>query len=108
MTDQLVRSEDVLRAVLQLRRQGVIKVMSQLEALEGDLAEYVIEETTAIHHDLSALGGSAKQVRRLHARVQSLVLVTVLALRQAQARMWQLEEPPAATDDGPAPNDSGS
>ena len=101
MTDQLVRSEDVLRAVMQLRRQKVINVMSQLESIEPDLAEYVIEETTAVHHDLSALGATARQVRQIHARVQSLVLVAVLSLRQAQARLWQLEAPPAAADDAP-------
>ncbi|HSH96100.1 MAG TPA: hypothetical protein VK968_18280 [Roseimicrobium sp.] len=99
MTDQLVASEDVLRAVMQLRRQGINQVMSQLEATERDLAEYVIEETTAIFHDLSAMGGSAKQIRRLHARVQSLVLVVVLSLRQAQARLWQQDDPPTPTDD---------
>lgn len=98
MTDQLVRSEDVLRAVMQLRRQGVAKVLTQLEVIEPDLAEYVMEETSAMYHDLAALGGTAKQVRRFHSRLQSLVLVTVLSLRQAQARLWQLDDPPASDD----------
>src|SRR5688572_14341236 len=104
MTDQLVWSEDILRAVMQLRRQGISRVMAELEARERDLAEYVMEETTAIHHDLSATGGNAKQVRRLHHRVQSLILVVVLSLRQAQARLWQQDEP-SAPDDEPAPPD---
>ena len=104
MTDQLVASEDVLRAVMQLRRQGINQVMSQLEATERDLAEYVIEETTGIHHDVSATGASARHVRRLHARVQSLVLVIVLSLRQAQARLWQQDDQLSPNDELPPPN----
>ena len=107
MTDQLVQSEDVLRAIMQLRRQKVIKAMSQLESIEPDLAEYVIEETTAVHHDLSELGATARQVRQIHARVQSLVLVAVLSLRQAQARLWQLDAPPTSTEDD-TPQDTSS
>ena len=105
MTDQIIKSEDVLRAVMQLRRQGTVKTISALEAVEKDLAEYVLEETTAIHHDLAAMGGSAKQVRQLHSRVQSLVLIVVLALRQAQARLWQQDELPASLD-GPTDPDT--
>lgn len=107
MTDQIIKSEDVLRAVMQMRRQGAVKTMAHLESVEKDLAEYVLEETTAIHHDLSAMGGSAKQVRQLHVRVQSLVLVAVLTLRQAQSRLWQQDDQPVSPDDS-MPHDSTS
>ncbi|MDB5358380.1 MAG: hypothetical protein JWN24_4833 [Phycisphaerales bacterium] len=92
-TDQVVSPQDVLRAVMQLRRQGTASVIKELESQEPDLAEFLLEETSAVHRQLLDLGGAPGRVRRVHRRVESLALVLVLALRQARLRLWQEPSP---------------
>jgi hypothetical protein len=88
-SDQQVSARDVLRALARLRRQGIDEAMRELEALEPDLASFVMEEFSLVYRDLLALGGSPKRSRRAQRRVQDLVVVSVLALREAHHRLWQ-------------------
>ena len=103
-SDQLVDAQDVLRAILKLRRKGISQSMSELEAIEPDLTEFVLEEPSGVHSDLMLLGGPSKQVRRLHARVQSLLLVVVESLRLAQQRLWQQDSDDQAPPQDPLAN----
>ncbi|MDB5355007.1 MAG: hypothetical protein JWN24_1460 [Phycisphaerales bacterium] len=108
-TDQVVSPQDVLRALMQLRRQGAANVMKELEAQEPDLAEFLLEETSAVHRQLLELGGTPRRVRRIHRRVESLALVLVLALRQARLRLWQDPPPEVQTEsDRSHPQDTGA
>jgi hypothetical protein len=90
-SDQQVDSKLVLQALMELKRQGVDKTMSRLEALEPDLIEVVLEELTEIHRQLLDLGGPPKKSRLLYRRIQSLVLLSITALQKAHYRLWQTE-----------------
>ena len=89
VSDKLVDSRDVLRAVMELRRQGSSRLLQELEAVEVDLAEYLMEEVGNIHRQLLELRAAPKAVRRLTRRIESLAVVLVTALRGAQLRLWQ-------------------
>jgi hypothetical protein len=113
-SDQHVDSKLVLQALMELKRVGVARAMSHLESIEPDLAEVVLEELTAIHHELLHLGGPPRKSRQLYCRIQSLVLLSITALQKAHFRLWQTEmggrleeldstnEPPAIGDE-PSP-----
>ena len=88
-SDQLVDAKSILEAISELKRRGINPVMEELEATEKELASFVIEELSLIHHTLMQSGARAKLVRRLYRQAQSAVLVSILALRKAQHRLWQ-------------------
>ena len=88
-TDQVVDAQDVLRALIELRRLGNQPALEDLERQEPDLSEFLLEELTGIHHDLLRLGGRASRARRLSRRVETLAMVLVHALRHAHLRLWQ-------------------
>jgi hypothetical protein len=87
-SDRVVEAKDALAAVLEVRRLGRSRVMEQLEALEPDLAEFALEELTAIHRRKADLGWRPKDVRGLGRRVEVMALVPVTALRKASLRLW--------------------
>ena len=112
-SDQQVSAKAVLDAVLALRRQGSRQAIEHLEQIEPDLTDYLLETLSDIHRQLLALGGPARQSRRLYRQVQSLVLVTVTALRNAHYELWrqspageQFEQPDS--DDPPTLPDTDS
>src|SRR4051812_8260907 len=88
-SDRLVLAEDVLRTLMKLRRMGSTHLMEDLEKQEKDLCEYLIEELSGIHQQITELGSSIKQSRGIQKRIEALVLVAVLSLREAQLRLWQ-------------------
>src|SRR4051812_12827848 len=88
-SDQTVTARDVLRALADVRRRGTGPALAEFEQLEPDLAEFLIEEVTAIHHDVAAIGARARRVRALTERVETLAVVLVRSLRQAHLRLWE-------------------
>jgi hypothetical protein len=90
-SDQVVVAQDVLRAVMELRRLGNRRALEELEQREPDLSEFLLEELTAVHHDLLHIGAGPGRVRRLSGRVETLALVMVHALRHAHLRLWRDE-----------------
>ncbi|HEX8911281.1 MAG TPA: hypothetical protein VF796_02900 [Humisphaera sp.] len=88
-TDAVVGARDVLAALAEVRRAGSRRAWSALEAAEPDLAEFALEEVTAVHHQLLATAATPRQVRRLTRRVQRLALVLTTALRRARLRLWR-------------------
>ena len=88
-SDQQVSAQDVLAALMRLRRQGSGPVMEHLEKVEPDLAGYLMEELSLVHRDLLALGGPPKRTQRLQRRVEGLALACVTALREAHYRLWR-------------------
>jgi len=72
-----VSARDVLRALSDVRRKGAWALLQDLETAEPDLAEFVMEEISAMHHTLLDSGARPRIVRRLQRQVQSLVLVCV-------------------------------
>ena len=58
------------------------RVMAELERTEPDLAEYTLENLTAIFHRLLEVGAPAKQCRDLHRQIESVVLICITAMRK--------------------------
>ena len=79
-----VTARDILNVLSEIRRRKQWPLFQELEAAEPDLAEFVLEEITAIHHTLIETGARPKVVRRLQRQVQNLALVCVLAVRRAR------------------------
>jgi hypothetical protein len=79
-----VSAREVLWALSEVRRRGQWPLFQELESVEADLASFVLEEISAIHHTLLGTGAKPTAVRRLQRQVQSLALVCVLSLRQSR------------------------
>ena len=77
-----VTARDVLNALSEIRRRKHWPLLQELESAEPQLAEYLLEEISAIHHTLLEAGSPPRIVRRLQRQVQSLVLVCLLAPRK--------------------------
>jgi len=100
-SDQQVDAKLVLQSLMELQRQGADSVLCHLESTEPDLAEYVLEQLTEVHRRLLDLGGDPRKARRLHRRIQSLVLVPLMALRKGHYRLWH--ESQSGESAGPSP-----
>lgn len=102
-SDQQVSARAILRADSELRRLGHRRVMQQLEDLEPDLSSHLWEELSDINRRLLELGGPPQASRRVYRRIQRLMLIAVLSLRQGHIELWRdLIDPPGSspTDDG--------
>jgi len=88
-TDQIVTAQDVLRSVLQVRREGNQAVLQLLEQQEPDLAEYLLEELTELQRQILDLAGKPAKARRLARQTETIALVLIFSLRQAQLRLWE-------------------
>jgi hypothetical protein len=78
-----ITARDVLMALSEIRRRHQWPLLQELEGAEPDLAEYVLEQISVVHHTLLKTGARPQTVRRLQRQVQELVLVCLLAPRQA-------------------------
>ena len=74
----------ILRAQARLQRQGIHRMMLELERSEPDLAEYALENLTAIFHRLLDIGATARQSRDLNRQIESVFLVCITSNRQAR------------------------
>ena len=90
--ERVVRPRDVLAALADVRRLGRRRALEALEAAEPDLAEYALEELSAVHRRMADLGWRPRAVRRLAARVERMTLVLVTAVRTARLRLWRDED----------------
>lgn len=88
-SDQIVTARLILQAQLELRRLGSRKVLTLLERTEPDLTEWLLENSSTIYHQILEAGASPRQARRLHRAVETLVLVSLLALQKAHRALWQ-------------------
>jgi hypothetical protein len=88
-SDQLVLAQDVLNAILEIRRLGVNRLVEEMEACEPDLCEFFLEEWTNIHSELSKQGLRARRLRQLGERIQIFAMTLVRSLRAAQLRLWE-------------------
>lgn len=107
-SDQLVSARHVLQAAMELQRRRSRRVLSELEKLEPDLAEYVLENLTQLHHELVRHGLSGREARRVYRLAESTVLVSLVALRRAyrsllgeDATMLENGQPPFPGGDSP-------
>ena len=82
--DSVVSARTVIRSLRQLKLQGRTRSLKQLEHREPDLAEYVLEELSAIHGRLIALGGPARDTQRVYLQMQSLVLLAIECMRRGR------------------------
>jgi hypothetical protein len=87
-SDQQVDAKLVLKSLMELQRQGPDAVLRHLEWTGPDLAESVLEQLTKVHRQLLDLAGDPRRARRLHHRIQSLVLVRLMALRKGHYSLW--------------------
>jgi hypothetical protein len=85
-SDKVILARDILDAVIRVRRTGVQTLLEQFEKEEPELAEITLEEITTIHRRLLDCGIPAKEARRIMHRTESLILVSLLAIRQAYRR----------------------
>lgn len=88
-TDQVVSAQDVLRSVLRIRREGNQAVLQLLEQQEPDLTEYLLEELTELQRQILDLAGKPAKARRLARQTETIALVLIFSLRQAQFRLWE-------------------
>ena len=91
-TDPPVSAKLILNALLELQRQGPERAMELLEKAEPELAGYLMEHLSLIHQKLVELGAPAKQTLRLQRRIESLLLVCIMAQRQACRLIGELAE----------------
>jgi hypothetical protein len=106
--DQLVDAKSILEAITELKRRGNGAVMQELESIERELASHVMEELSLIYQELLKTAAKTKLVRKLNNQIESLALVSILALRKAYYRLWQesAEGTPLGKLDAPAPSDT--
>ena len=84
-----VTAHEVLAALSQLKRRGVLAVAPGPGTQRA--AHHLLEELSLVHKTLLDSAAPPKAVRRLQRQVQSLILICVLSLR------------PTAAGDGAAP-----
>jgi hypothetical protein len=103
-SDKVILARDILDAVIRVRRAGVQTLLEQFEKEEPELAEITLEEITTIHRRLLDCGVPAREARRIMHRTESLILVCLLAIRQAYRRLWdeQPDAPPRIDSDPPS------
>jgi tRNA A37 N6-isopentenylltransferase MiaA len=77
-----IKPQMILRAQSRLQRQGSQRIMAEVERVEPDLAEFALENLTAIYHRLLEVGAPAKQSRALYRQIESLVLTCIMAMRE--------------------------
>jgi len=88
-----VSAAAVLRALSEVRRRGAWPLIQELDGTEPDLANFLMEELSAIHHTIAKTPAGPKTIRRLQRQVQDLVVVCVLALRDPRGGG---DEPPTS------------
>jgi hypothetical protein len=105
--DQLVDCKAILEAIAELKRRGNSAVMQELESIEQELASHVMEELSLIYQGLLRTGTKTRVVRKLNEQIESLALVSILALRTAYRRLLEesAEGTPLASADTPATAD---
>lgn len=79
-----VSAAAVLRALSEVRRRGAWPLIQELERVEPALANFLMEELSALHQTILKTGARPKTVRQLQRQVQDLAVVCVLALRQGR------------------------
>jgi len=105
--DQLVEAKSILEAMAELKRRGNSVILQELESIERELASHVMEELSLIYQGLLRTGAKTKLVRKLNEQIESLALVSILALRKAYCRLLEeSDEIPVARIDGSAPVDT--
>jgi hypothetical protein len=97
-SDQTVTARDVLRALAEVRRRGSRAALEEFEKREPDLAEFLIEEVSALHHDVLASGADPRKARALSRRFERLAVVLVTTLRHAHLRLWGQQDEPTGAD----------
>jgi len=88
-TDQQVTARMVLEAQLELERRGAAACMQHLEKTEPELANSVLESLSLIYTKLSNLGGPPQKTKQAFRSVQTLVLVSIEALRRGHLELWE-------------------
>lgn len=108
--DQLVDAKSILEAIAELKRRGNSAITQELESIERELASHVMEELSLIYQGLLRTGAKTRLVRKLNEQIESLALVSILALRTAYRRLLEenAEGTPLARIDVPASADTPS
>ncbi len=108
--DQLVDAKSILEAIAELKRRGNSAITQELESIERELASHVMEELSLIYQGLLRTGAKTRLVRKLNEQIESLALVSILALRTAYRRLLEenAEGTPLARIDAPASADTPS
>ncbi|HSZ54138.1 MAG TPA: hypothetical protein VK797_00645 [Tepidisphaeraceae bacterium] len=88
-TDQQVTARMVLEAQLELERRGAGALMQHLEKTEPELANFVLESLSLIYQKLANLGGPPQKTKRAFCSVQTLLLVSLEALRRGHLVLWE-------------------
>ncbi|HET6248076.1 MAG TPA: hypothetical protein VFE47_10300 [Tepidisphaeraceae bacterium] len=88
-SDRLVTHQHILKAVMEYERRGSTKLLTTLETLEPDLTEFLLESLTRLFHELTKLGLSDRDARRMYRRAKKTAVVSIIALRKAQHDLWQ-------------------
>jgi hypothetical protein len=103
-SDQLVSARDVLRAIEEVRRVGIDRLLLDWEQREPDLAEHLLEAISDLHHRVMEIAPHPKAQRRLIRQTETLILVLLTALRRALLRHWEDGETVPGRTDPPEPD----
>jgi hypothetical protein len=63
-SDQLVSARDVLRAIGQVRRVGIDRLLQEWERREPDLTEHLLEGISDLHHRIVEIAPHPNAQRR--------------------------------------------
>jgi hypothetical protein len=88
-SDRLVTSQHILKAVMEYERRGSTKVLADLETLEPDMVEYLLESLTRLHYQLTRLGLSNADARKIYRPAEKTAVVCIMALRNAHRDLWE-------------------
>lgn len=91
-SDQLVSARDVLRAIEEVRRIGIDRLLVDWERREPDLSEHLLEGVSDLHRRIAAIAPHPKAERQLMRRTETLILVLLTAFRRAMLRQWEPED----------------
>lgn len=97
-----VHTRTVLVALMEVRRRGSAEMLKQLEKTEPDLAEYLMESLSDIHHAVLGLGVPPRRARRIYGQVETLVLTCTTAMQSNGDEAASLDETATPAHPDPA------
>ena len=78
----MIDARTILRAIQQVRRQGIARTIQALEQQETELANFLMEEFSDIYRKVLDLGGPAKPSQAVEQQIQAMALVIVQAMQR--------------------------
>ena len=105
--DDSVKNEEVLRLVLSLRTEDVMKAMARVAEVEPVVIAYATAAAVKIQEYASKAGLEKGQCTTIFREALLAQVVCVEAVRLGHHKLWQDVMPDAATPDGGSESNNG-